>query len=118
MTIYVKNIILESSQIVLKDNIFTNNSAIEKGGGLCFANILPNSNFINYNFFSKNSANYGENFASYPIRILLREPNSTNMFYNKTLFQDISIPGLQINHSLSFIMIDHFQQLVNLDLNS
>ena len=98
--------------IKLSNNAFTNNSAILQGGGLNFANIVPNVSFINENIFLNNNATYGGDYASYPIRMVLYNTgDKINQFHMK------SIPGIQIPISLTFYLVDHFQNLVNLDFN-
>ena len=98
--------------IKLSNNAFTNNSAILQGGGLNFANIVPNVSFINENIFLNNNATYGGDYASYPIRMVLYNTgDKINQFHTK------SIPGIQIPISLTFYLVDHFQNLVNLDFN-
>ena len=69
------------------------------------------------NKFKTNYAIYGNDFASYPIRIWLRNESSLESFYNQNVFADDAFPGLQINTTLSFTLVDHFNQIVNLNFS-
>ena len=107
--------ILETLWISIENNTFYGNSALQ-GGGICFTNVVPNPSFVSSNVFNDNNATYGNDFASYPIRMLLVQPDNTS-FYNETLYRDTSNPGIPIQNSLTFELVDHFQNLVNLDFN-
>ena len=53
----------------LNNNLFDNNYAALRGGGLYFYQQLPIVSEIMMNKFKTNYAIYGNDFASYPIRI-------------------------------------------------
>lgn len=69
--IYLLNMqyLLYIGNIALKENLFINNTA-KVGGAISYVRSRPKINFCN---FSNNSAVYGENIASYPIKIKLHE---------------------------------------------
>jgi len=77
-------------------NNFTNNSAIIEGGALKYISKRPTA--ININFYSANSAKYGNNIASYPIRIHLF--NATTVFpYNMMFILPNEVSNSQVSQS-------------------
>lgn len=112
----------------ISSNNFLNNKALSEGGAIKWNDERPY--FFN-NSFENNSAIYGENIASFPIRMILN-------FYNKSNFSDVKykLPnkneilwnishqnvslsnissGNSIPYVLEFIVLDVYGQIVNLD---
>ena len=88
--------------IIISMNNFTNNSAIIEGGALKYISKRPTA--ININFYSANSAKYGNNIASYPIRLVLTSNFSFTDLY-PTLDSDMISP-------LNFQLVDFDNQTV------
>lgn len=63
-------------------NNFTNNQAEIEGGAVKYISKRPRN--LTENYFSNNSAIYGKNLASYPIR--LRLYNESKLFQYDSLF--------------------------------
>ena len=55
------------------------NSAIIFGGGIKILEMMPRGKINEFNFFQNNSAPYGSNIATYPIRIAIK----SNIFFLK-----------------------------------
>ena len=53
----------------ITDNIFINNSAVLEGGAIKWNDEMP---IISNNTFENNTAVYGDNIASFPLRISLK----------------------------------------------
>lgn len=110
----------------IENNTFANNKAMIEGGAIKWNDEMPL--FLN-NIFFNNSAIYGENIASFPIRIIAKlynssDPNVTIRFpqkddilypnnYSNTL-QNIS-SGNTIPYILQFQILDVYGKIVNLD---
>lgn len=61
------------------NNSFVNNSALE-GGAIIYTKAKPH---LLSNIFQNNKANYGDNIASFPVRIrILNKQNETITFLN------------------------------------
>ena len=70
--------------IVITDSIFIHNQAIQSGGAIFMEDLLPV--ISPSNIFQDNTAKYGPNFASYPIRIALNvfSKNKAQMYVSRT----------------------------------
>ena len=117
--------------INIYDNVFENNTAKIDGGAIMWSDESPdlcNNTFIN------NSAIYGENIASFPIRIILNIYNGTSddgsnsnvifpqkddILWNNTretmLLLDNISSGNIIPYVLQFQVLDTYGKIVNLD---
>jgi predicted outer membrane repeat protein len=86
--------------------IFNNNSASEFGGAIYYNLYRPT--FSN-NIYSGNSAPYGNNVASYPVKIVFTSTNSTNLVLN-------NVPsGLLYAQDLDIKLVDYDEQIMNLE---
>lgn len=88
------------------NNSFLNNVA-EEGGGVAYMNKKPL--FVN-NIFLGNTAFYGKDISSYPIRIQLKDVNNQTIFFLnniKPTNDDAILNNLSINFS------DDMNQIVN-----
>ena len=113
-------------KIQIIDNIFMNNSAGLEGGAIKWSDEMPY--FLN-NTYMNNSAIYGEDIASFPIRIILS-------IYNKTLVKSVNLSrtdailwavnrsnislqnissGNSIAYILHFEILDVYGKIMNLD---
>ena len=113
-------------KIQIIDNIFVNNSAEIEGGAIKWSDEMPY--FLN-NTYINNSAIYGKNIASFPIRIILNVYNKTSQ--NKVNLSRIeailwsinrtNIPlsdissGNSIPYILQFELLDVYGKIVNLN---
>ena len=62
-------------RLIIKDNIFANNFALLEGGAIKWNDEMP---IISNNTFWNNIAVYGENIASFPLRISLKNYETKN----------------------------------------
>ena len=85
---------------------FTQNSAVYHGGAVRYNLFRPN--FTN-NVFINNSAGYGPNIASYPIKIKLRNSTSDNIQLTNVG------SGVVYNEELEFSLVDFDNQINGLD---
>ena len=88
----------------ISSNIFYNNNAYI-GGVVYILKLFPDNNFQSSNIFSKNTALYGNNFASYPSRLIVA---------NKKYLKNFAIncySGIKIE-SFALNIIDHFGQII------
>ena len=88
---------------------FKNNSAIYQGGAIYYDLYRPG---LSENIFEGNSAGYGPNIASYPIKINIRNSNSDFI----KLFDVGS--GVKYSNSLELALVDYDNQANNLDNSS
>ena len=94
--------------MTLNSNNFTRNQAKIKGGAIHFEKNLPSSSFRFENIFMNNSAFYGPDFSSYPIRI--RGQNIQKQYK--------IIPGIEMTNAIEFDLIDHYDQIVYISYNT
>lgn len=109
-------------------NNFINNKALHEGGAMKWNDEKPV--FVN-NTFENNSAIYGENIASFPIRMIFNffnksnfsrttylPPNRNEILWNNT-HSNISLSNISSGNSipyvLEFIVLDVYGKIVNLD---
>lgn len=109
------------------NNSFLNNKAFIEGGAIKWNDEMP---ILLNNYFSNNSAIYGENIASFPIRIIAKLYNSSDL--NKEVaspqkdevlwpnnYSCYSLPnissGNNIPYILQFLLLDVYGRIVNLD---
>ena len=122
-SIYYDNSAMNLNDIfILRNNVFTKNSANSSGGAIMFYDKV--SEDVKNNVFSLNQASkYGNDTASEPKRVLFTSLNSE--YYNNSYLNDLQstpfatfeIPsGVKLNISLSFVITDHFYQKVNKSL--
>ena len=110
----------------IENNNFSNNKALIEGGAIKWNDEIP---MILNNYFFNNTAIYGANIASIPIRIIAKLYNSndpqTNITvpkpdeilwpYNNSnlILQNIST-GNTIPYTLQFLILDVYGKIVNL----
>ena len=97
-------------QLNIQNSTFQNNSAIVQGGAISYNYNHPR---ITESSFINNSAAYGNNLGSYPIRI---------GFVSSTSDDEISIknigPGITIDEPLKLALLDQDGQVMSLDSTS
>lgn len=112
----------------ISNNIFVNNSASIEGGCVKWNDEEP---LFENNTFINNSAIYGENIASFPIRLILNFfyknnfsdynysfPNKDENLWNNSklnIFLTNIGSGNSIPYVLEFIVLDVYGKIVNLD---
>jgi hypothetical protein len=89
----------------ISSSTFQNNEAVYQGGSIYYDFKRP---VLSENIHHLNTAKYGENIASYPIRIALKD----NPFKNIT-FSDIS-SGQEYNGSIELALFDFDNQITSL----
>jgi len=75
--IYFINFQIVSSGFIFENNDFSENFGIKAGGTIYFTNMIPALNF-SANTFTRNLSPYGNDFASYPIRMNLNNLSLSN----------------------------------------
>ena len=90
----------------ISENIFKNNQALKKGGAIYYN--LNRPSFDN-NTFIKNSAQYGENIASYPVKVYFYETGTNKM----TLYNIES--GIQSKNDIQVRLVDFDGQTMILE---
>lgn len=116
--IYLNNkIIIDTYKPLITKSNFSNNRATSRGGVLY--NVAVIANFSQDNFCFNNSAFYGNNVASYAIRLSLKiiSPNQKILYdslkQNQILFNlTHELPGKNMKNILHFEALDHFNQTV------
>lgn len=107
--------------IVITDSIFINNQAIRSGGAIFMDDFLPL--ISSSNIFQANTAKYGPNFASYPIRLALTVFSKNKTIYsskntkNSYFILRNEFPGVDFSQELHFELLDHFNQTNILSMN-
>lgn len=91
---------------VLSNNIFRDNIASVKGGGVYYNLHRP---LFSSNQFVNNSAEYGPNIASYAVKIVKAE-TATNK-----VFLDTIASGIKYNNTLKFNLVDYDGQVMVLE---
>ena len=86
--------------------IFENNKASIKGGGIYYTMNRPQ---LDNNIFNNNSAQYGTDIGSYPVRIV--QTGTTN---NIISINNVA-SGLVYNETLQFTLVDYDNQVMNLE---
>ena len=88
----------------ITNSTFTDNSAKIQGGAI---NYNMNPPVMSLNSFSNNSAVYGDNIASYPVKIVQTDSGDSNIHIEG------AASGLKHTDTLSFEIIDFEGQVVN-----
>ena len=86
----------------VQDSIFTHNIAQENGGGIKYDVYRPT---LMNNTFDNNTAVYGPNIASYPIKIKEKDTSSEQIVVNNIG------SGVTNNISVNFALYDHDGQI-------
>jgi hypothetical protein len=92
--------------LYVSNSTFSNNAAETQGGAIYYNFIRPQmSNLI----FSNNTAQYGQNIASYPVKIKLQNSDSDTIELNNIG------SGIKLNETLTFELLDYDNQVMVLD---
>ena len=107
---------LPLATLIIKNNTFINNFASKEGGAVKWTNIMPN---ITDNIFTNNQAFYGNDVASFPIRLQVFI-NFTNF---STSFDEIGISkipfirnissGNTLPFNITVLVLDCYDQIVS-----
>ena len=74
---------------------------------------MPNLIFINENIFINNTANYGNDFASYPYGLKLEKNSNSKIKLNRLKQYFIeAYPGIKLEE-FSLDIIDHYNQFIS-----
>jgi len=96
----------------ISDSDFWNNSAVVKGGGVAWTTVKP---LLANLTFSDNSAQYGQNVASYPMQIVLDSVQGRSLL--PVLISDYP-PGQATPVILTASIVDHYGQVYTIDNSS
>ena len=89
--------------------MFTNNAATEQGGAIYYNFRRPMLRNISY---TNNSALYGPDIASYPVRIVT---NSTmDNFMSQNIEFDNVASGIAYSETVKLLLVDYDNQIMNL----
>ena len=106
------------AQAIISENNFTNNYASIDGGGIKWTGLQP---FFSKIFYKLNTGQYGNNIASYPIKMELEIfenfENTSKLVYsskeNDSLLSLCEInPGNKIQYKIDFSLLDIYEQIV------
>ncbi|CAI2374896.1 unnamed protein product [Moneuplotes crassus] len=96
----------DKCSLVLESTTFNNNSAFVQGGAIYYSLKRPD---IVDSMFTDNSARYGDNLASYPVKVRIEGQSDS---YIK--FTDVG-SGITMPSSLVFALLDYDNQVVSLN---
>ena len=95
----------------MKNNVFTNNSAIYGGAGIYFKDKVLKESPDKFNTFSGNKAFFAPNFYTFPRKVYFQDDNHFKSWISKSRYTMTLIPGItQIN--LNFFVVDYYGQTV------
>ena len=99
--------------LVLKNNLFDNNTAIYGGGGIYFKNKILKESPYKFNKFLRNKALFASDFYTFPIKVRFQD-DKFKSWVNKSTYTMTLIPGFtQIN--LNFSIVDYYGQILKLN---
>ena len=104
---------LATGNLQVRSCVFKLNSAFMSGGAIQFMTQLPPIEIIELNKFIENTAIYGKNYASFPIRLKLM--NTTSFIRKNGLLSLYLFPGVKLDLTFQFTLFDHFGQPVLLN---
>ena len=90
----------------ISDSTFNDSVAEVKGGAVYYDLYRP---IFNNNTFSNNSAQYGHNIASYPIKIKLKDTSTDQIILQNVVSGSVYSPALE------FELVDHDEQAILTD---
>lgn len=93
------------------NNTFKNNHALLGGGGIFFKNKLLTESPYQCNFFDGNSAEFANDFFTFPMRMKFFDNQSFDSTINKTIFSLSLVPGIT-KIKLFFEVIDYYGQTI------
>lgn len=116
--IYIENLLTNT---LVRNNKFMTNIAKIEGGAIKWSENKPI--IEEDNVFINNSAIYGKDIASYPIRMIVEFYNKTNSdkdvsatkFTNNNLVLENIVTGVEIPYDLTIKIVDSYNKIVNLD---
>ena len=88
------------------DSTFIGNTAVRQGGALNYNYARPS---LSHNFYQDNSALYGPNIASYPVKIKLFDSTQDEVYLNNVG------SGITYPQTLHFGLYDYDDQIMVLD---
>ena len=89
---------------------FRDNIGLEQGGAIYYNYLNPT---LRDNLFTNNTASYGENFASYPVKVgLVGQPHNGTITVN-----DVG-SGIELEEDLEIALFDFDDQIMSLDITS
>ena len=97
------------SDTFIRDNEFSNNDASSKGGAIYYSYQRPE---LSGNIFRNNTAKYGPNIASFPVRIVLANTQEGSLVLNNVG------SGIEYPEDLVFSLVDSDGQTMLLDSES
>jgi len=95
----------------LNQNIFKNNSALLGGGGIYFQNKLLSESPYQNNHFIDNTADFANDFLTYPVRLKLIQNKTFQSSKNKKAYSISVVPGIT-QTSLYFNVVDYYDQTI------
>ena len=96
-------------QNIISNSTFSNNTAAEQGGAIFYNYRRPEMPDIK---FSNNTAPYGSNIGSYPVRIV------NSLMMDEPIVLTNVVSGLTYNETLRLLLVDYDGQTMNLVSNS
>ena len=97
---------LANCNLTLTNLTFSSNNAVSQGGAVYYDYVRPSFDRVEY---SDNSAQYGPNIASYPVKIRL-----VNSTHNDVSLNNVG-SGIAYNQTLNFGLYDYDDQVMVLD---
>lgn len=99
--------------MIIEKTSFKSNIATISGGAIQMEEKIITENILRVNNFNQNKAPYGNNYASFPIKLKLKKTKQMIM-KNKNISMKVQ-SGTLIGFPLQFILYDHFGQIVQLN---
>ena len=99
----------ESCDTTINDCLFSSNTGTEKGGAIYYNFRRPQLRNLSY---SNNTASYGSEIASYPVRIVM-----DSMIDQNIAFDNIA-SGIAYSETVKLLLVDYDNQVMNLVNNS
>ncbi|CAG9325081.1 unnamed protein product [Blepharisma stoltei] len=106
----------DSCSFNISSNHFTRNKAINNGGAISWDSSNP---VIIDNFFVNNSARYGPDIASYPFKLIYINTKRENQYLNSPSSSMPTIsgiaPGQKSEQPITCAIVDHYDQIIYTD---
>ena len=99
--------------MILMNNVFQRNTAINGGGGIYFNDALLNESPYKYNTFHQNEAFFANDFYTFPVRLQFQDENNFKSWKNKSMYVMTIIPGMS-EFNIFFDVIDYYGQILKL----
>ena len=101
---------LDVWQLILTENHFIDNKATEQGGAITYNFINP---LLLQNYFRNNTADYGDNLASYPVRIGLENSLKDDII----IWPEVG-SGIILDEEIKLALFDYDDQIITIDQSS